>query len=445
MKIFFGNGCAEALISGLSQSGNKHYIQHGANLARRYLWTMQPGDLIITHCAGDPDYVCYVEDCCQYQRGSIKLISAYDGIDNFGLLNLKNLKTKKFFGKIEKYNFDEGSWHLEPFIADSDAFDFGNLINVPVRFGKWGTPSREAADLFNDKRVFRALAAGLNVPIASGRVCATSEQLAFALSELISATGSCIVKMDRHLGAEGNVLITHHHITNAPGTHKIYPVSDSQKYEDIAQTIYSELGQGSSPCFIVEVYYHNAHSVGVHYLLGDKTVTLNGVADIRLAPAYAGMFWPTSLPDTVVHQLIAEGHKLAYHVASLGHRGPLSVDAIVCAGNQIIVNEINARHGGFTAAKAVIDKITGSTAKSFFAATRAHLTSNMKFNVLRELLEQEGLSFNRNLGAGIVISAEDLQNTQQLEILTIAQSREAIHELEEKFINVACINNIKGY
>lgn len=400
---------------------------------------------MITPCAGDPDYVRYVEDFCRYPQGSIEVIDVYDGVKDCGVLNLKNLKINKFLSRIEKINFDGRSWNLEPFIADADAFDFGKLIDVPVRFGTWGTPTCEAADLFNDKRVFRAIAAGLNVPIASGRVCATSEQLAFALSELISTTGSCIVKVDRHLGAEGNVLITHHQLKNAPGTHKIYPVSDSQEYDDIAQTVYYELSQGSSPFFIVEVYYHNVHSVGVHYLLGDNKVVLNGVADIRLAPAYAGMFWPTNLPDTMVHQLIAEGYKLAYHIASLGHRGPISVDAIVCASNQIIVNEINARHGGFTAAKAVIDKITGGTDKSFFAATRTDLTSNVKFNVLRELLEQEGLGFTRDRGTGIVVSAEDLQNTQHFEILTIAHSRDAIHELEEKFINIACKDKFTDY
>ncbi|CAD6547562.1 peptide ligase PGM1-related protein [Paraburkholderia sabiae] len=436
-KIFLGNADTEAMVV-CPQSLSKRYRQFSASASRRHFWMMSPRDLIILPSAGDLEHIRYVEEMCQYEHDSLQALYVCGQSDDPHPLSLDALKPDSFIQDVKKIGIEGHDWSIEPYIADQVAFDFGELVGMPVRFGASGTPAREAADLFNDKRVFRGLAAGLRVPVAPGRTCASPAQLVPALAELMPLTGSCIVKLDRHSGAEGNVLVTRDDITSAPGTHKVHHVPD-QEYERVAQTVYSELSREQTPFLVVESYYRSVHSVGVHYLLQDDSVVFNGIADIRLAPAYAGMFWPTTLSDTVVHKLQAEGLKLAHDIARFGHRGPISVDAIVRQDGDILINEVNARHGGFTAAKAILERIVPKErGDALVAATRTNLTSDMDFRSLRALLARENLGFTRARGTGVVISVEDLRSTGRIEILTVAESRAELERIEERFVRLAC-------
>ncbi|RKT10374.1 hypothetical protein B0G69_7752 [Paraburkholderia sp. RAU2J] len=437
--LFLGNADTDAMVTS-PQSLSKRYRQFSASASRRHLWMMSPGDAIILPSAGDQKHVEYIEEILQYNRGSLRALYVHGQSDDPYPLSFENLKSDAILCAVKELGLHTNNWSIHPYIADQVAFDFGQLIDVPVSFGRSGTPACEAAELFNDKRVFRALAAGLHVPTAAGRTCSSLAQLTSALAELTPLTGSSIVKLDRHSGAEGNVLITRDDISSAPGTHKVHRVIDQQEHTRAAQEVYSELSREGTPFFIVESYHHSVHSVGVHYLLEADSITLSGIADIRLAPAYSGMIWPTNLPETVAHRLLAEGQKLVGDIARFGHRGPISVDAIVSSDGEVLINEVNARHGGFTAAKAIIDKVAKKTRINtpIVAATRTNLTSDMDFQSLRTLLEREELGFAHARGTGIIIPVEDLRNTGRIEILTIAASEAELECIENRFMRLAC-------
>ncbi|MEX3791311.1 peptide ligase PGM1-related protein [Paraburkholderia sp. BR14374] len=437
--LFLGNADTDAMVNN-PRSLSKLYRQSSARASRRHLWMMSPGDAIILPSAGDDQHVHYVEESLQICSGSLHVFYVHGRSDDPYPMSLESLKNPEILHSLRKIGVHGKEWSIEPYIADDVAFDFGKLIDVPVRFGRFGTPTREVADLFNDKRVFRALAAGLHVPIANGRTCGSQAQLASALREITPLSGASIVKLDRHSGAEGNVLVAADDITSAPGAQKVFRVSDSRQYNSVAHQVYTELSRGHTPFFVVESYRRSVHSVGIHYLLSENSVDFNGIADIRLAPAYSGMFWPTVLPEAVVHKLLAEAQKLANDIARFGHRGPVSIDAIVDLNGEIMVNEVNARHGGFSAAKAIIDRVRGRCLMStpFVAATRGNLSCDVDFESLCSLLEREGLSFTQSTGAGILIPVEDLRNSGRIEILTIAASRTELERLEDRFVQLVC-------
>jgi len=436
--LFLANADTEAMVAD-PRNLDKHFRQFSAGTSRRHLWMMSPGDAIVLPSLARSEHIHYIEDMCQYDRGSLRVLHIDGDHQNPYPLDIENLSAKELIDQLQAIGFERGNWSVEPYIADQVAFHFSKLIDVPIRFGDFGTPVCEAADVFNDKRVFRALAAGLNVPTAPGCTCASLAQLTSALAELTPATGSVIVKLDRHSGTAGNVLVTTRDIQNAPGAHKIHRVSAGHGYEEIARTIYAELSRSQNSFFVVESYYHSALSVGVHYLVGNDGITLNGVCDMRLLPSYAGMFWPSSLSEFVVHKLLAEGQKLAYEVGRLGHRGPVSIDAIVCPDDKIMISEINARHGGFSMAKAVIEKIVVQAYPvGRVMATRLNLTSQLDFKTILALLDEDSLGFSRTTGKGVIVYLEDLENTKHIEIFSVAESREELENFENRFVQLVC-------
>src|SRR6185295_3458348 len=64
------------------------------------------------------------------------------------------------------------------------------------------------AELLNDKRVFRSLAAGRGIPLARGVVCNTTNGLVDSVRSLIGGSGAVIIKQDRHSGGLGNLIIS---------------------------------------------------------------------------------------------------------------------------------------------------------------------------------------------------------------------------------------------
>jgi hypothetical protein len=121
---------------------------------------MEPGDAIVLPCAGTADHLRYIEALCGFEQGAFRTFYTQGRSDAPHTISRDGLSDLALLDRLKCLHLADDAWRLEPYIADQVAFEFARLIKVPVRFGSYGTPGPESADLFNDKRVFRGMASG---------------------------------------------------------------------------------------------------------------------------------------------------------------------------------------------------------------------------------------------------------------------------------------------
>ncbi len=239
--IFLGNTDTDGMVAS-PQGLDRRFRRFSASAARRAIWMMSPGDAIVLPSPANAEYLRYVEQVSQYPEGSLHALAVGGDAGNPFPLNISRLSDATPTAWLQNVGVEGSRWTLEPYIADNIAFEFARQIGVPVSFGGTRAQVVEAADIFNDKRVFRAIAAGLGIPTAPGQTCISPEQLAAAFSNLIPRSGSVIVKVDRHSGADGNVLVSANSADVAPGTCRTYQVSGHSDYVEAARAVHTELG-----------------------------------------------------------------------------------------------------------------------------------------------------------------------------------------------------------
>ncbi|MER8524156.1 hypothetical protein NKH56_33455 [Mesorhizobium sp. M1076] len=417
------------------------YLQTNAAAAKRMIWHAKNDDIVVTPTPVTGPFLDYVNSL----KGGSNIVS----------LTASSTPTKRPL-PISKKDLEAGSILfesirlldsglvscLEPYIADEVSICMARLLgDVPIAFSNQNVRANpEATRRFNDKAQFREFARNLGVPIASGSVCVSSQEVVDAVCRALSVSDKVILKMARHSGGDGNFVISKSTERSFQGATRAMCIREVDANSIRARVQEIGLIATEKEPVVVEVYSENEFSLGVHFDIGRDGVEIVGVASILFNPGYGGAYWGKSLVDELPKDVLAWCKNLGNYAHETGYFGPFSVDIVKAKDVGFFACEVNGRHGGFSSVRAVsnslgleLDIKNGNRV----VVSRNSIPIAIRFRGLVDLLEKRQLHYNSSVKRGAVVVVEGYEDNGPFDFVIVGSDLRDVQGIECRLFEFA--------
>ncbi|MBM7488185.1 hypothetical protein ACVWWI_006264 [Bradyrhizobium sp. USDA 3686] len=432
-RVILANTASAAMTPSAHLLSDDFLLTNAAS-AKRLIWLTKGDDMLITPTPVTKEFLKYV--------GSLK------GGSNVTLLSTSSTPTKRPLPISEKDVAPGSAFSkslrlmaastqfscLEPYIADEVSISIAKILgDVPIRFDQNVRANITATRLLNDKEKFRQFARSLGVPIADGTNCVSTQQLADSVCRVLSASGKAILKMARHSGGDGNIVISKSVEGSSQGATR--SVAATKIDADSVREAVHELGL--SPTIeepvIVEVYSENECSIGVHFDVRKDRVELVGAASILFNPGYGGAYWSRTLVDSLPDDVLSWCQRLGNYAQKIGYLGPLSVDIVRAKEIGFFACEVNGRHGGFSSIRAVSNSLglePDMKSGARVALSRNCIPIGLRFPDLVDLLERKQLHYRHSERRGAIVMVEGHEDAGPYDFVIFGRDLEELQCIE---------------
>lgn len=419
-KLLIANLDNPSMMGDQSHWSREFYLS-STTLAMRHAWFAEPGDVVILPRPLSDAMKTYMADLMSYREDDVTFLSPAVPAGYCGPMGIDLLLSSEFKNRLSDALSSATNWNVWPYFYDRGIATVVNALRVQHHGGSNPFLLEGGAELFNDKRVFRAIAAGRQIPLAAGYSVTSLAELARATAELIEVTGSVIVKQDRHSSTDGNVLLTNVEGIFGQGASHVYPYDSGGT--DIVKHVWDRLGyQGGA--LVVEAYYSVQKILYAEFFIKRATgsVEFRNWGSPRMNPSCFGLVIPPTTSPFLAAKFISGATEVARIACELGFDGLLDVDGIVTEDGHVIYNEVNGRTGGCSHVHAICEKLVGSRYGDKVVAATTNEVRTHSFPNLMSRIEAEGLAFDRKTQRGVVITAEDANGSGRVEALSIGRS-----------------------
>jgi hypothetical protein len=411
-------------------------------MADRLLWTLAGGDIAVVPGPVKKDFLSYMCDILGLRPDSISVLSLTDYESMSWYPGHNPSLVADLLARVKRPRPDN-DWQVTCYIRDRDIVGWERVLGVSDASSD--VFAQNMAELMNTKSVFRALAGSAGFQIADGRVVTCGDELYDAVTELLAVTGAVIVKQDQNSGGDGNVFVTLDPGIRGDGARWSVQVAGLEGA--VIKNALTEVGLGDKPdppagCapakYIVEVFH--PHSLSFYVELdvpreGPPRVCNYG--DLRMTPLWSGFEIPARLlTEGQRSQLCTQAQLLAGLAQSLGYAGPLDCDAIVTPEGRLILNEFNGRAGGATHMDALCRRLLGVDYLDKVVLLTRNSVPSPEFHKLMPLLHDDSLHFQRQRGAGIIITQDNTLETGTIEYIAIGRTRDEAAAYEQRLENI---------
>jgi len=410
------------------------YCRALANVAARMAWFAEPGDIVVLPRDLSPEFKEYIGSIMGYAPEAVSYVTPeWDDapLRTLGSRELLHLGVRE---KLARLMRDRSDWSIFPYCYERSTELLAEALCLDTKHDVRPFMRQGGAELMNDKRVFRSLAAGRGVPLARGTVCIAEADLVDAIGSMIGETGAVIVKQDRHGGGLGNLIVSRTPSINGLGATDVI-VTGQKVPLDAAAEVWRRLAYHGQAPLIVEVYYPALFVVTAEFRIDarENSVAFLNCGEVRQAPVLNGLIMPWSLTPQLAGSFVASATELARLACDLGYDGLINIDGIVTPDGCVICNEFNGRIGGCSHIHHILQLLAGP------AYGNSHVVASHSRNIalgldrVLDLLRHAKLDFDAAVGRGVILTAEDTAGSGHVEYLSIARSRPEALQLEAEF------------
>lgn len=411
------------------------FCRASAITASRMAWFAEPGDIVVLPRDLSPQMKVYIARTMGYEPGSVTHLTPDWGHRHPRPIRAHELLHTGLVERMARLIGDPDNWTLYPYCYERSTQQFAERLGLDGERAVRPFVKQGGAELLNDKRVFRSVAAGRGVSIAEGAVCATQWQLEECIVSLIDQTGAVIVKQDRHSGGFGNLIVSRTEATGALGAPEVLVARDESQVRDQARIAWTRLAYSERAPLIVEVYYPVSACVTAEFKVdaAANAVRFLNCGEVRQAPILSGLIMPSAVAPYQLGSFIADAAELARLCCDLGYDGLVNIDAIVTTDGTVIVNEFNGRIGGCSHIHHILQRVAGARYGEGLVVVSHSRKIAMSIDQTFGILEERKLGFDRSRRFGVIVTGEDASGSGHLEYLSIAPSREQAMQLEAEF------------
>ncbi|HKP22565.1 MAG TPA: peptide ligase PGM1-related protein [Dongiaceae bacterium] len=411
------------------------FCRSSAITAGRMAWFAEPGDIVVLPRDLSPRLKVYIAHTMGYEPGTVTYLTPDWGSGHPRPIRAHELLHTGLAQRMARLIGDPASWTLYPYCYERSTQQFAERLGLDGERDVRPFVRQGGAELLNDKRVFRSVAAGRGVSIAEGAVCATQWQLEECIASMIDMTGAVIIKQDRHSGGFGNLIVSRTAMTNALGAPEALVAQDESQIRDQSRIAWTRLAYAERAPLIVEVYYPVTACLTAEFKVESaaNAVTFLNCGEVRQAPILSGLIMPSAVPPYQLASFIADATELARLCCDLGYDGLVNIDGIVTSSGAVIVNEFNGRIGGCSHIHRILETAAGPRYGDRLVTVSHSRSIAMSIDEVFGILDSQKLAFDRGAGRGIVITGEDAAGSGHLEYLSIAPARDEAMRLEAEF------------
>ncbi|MEM7168541.1 MAG: hypothetical protein AAF530_00105 [Pseudomonadota bacterium] len=409
---------------------------HSAVAASKHAWFAQSGDIVLLPeplSAEMTDYMCQVKELAP---DAVKIMSASRPPTEVRPLDTGLLEDGELLQRLKRALGNSAEWELFPYHYDRTVCGLARQLGLSS-MGALPSLYREAgSQIFNDKKIFRCLAASRGVPIAEGRIASSAAELSDAFDELMSITGAVIVKQNRHSGALGNIIVSRDPGVARQGATERILIGIHRSMEDIAEELWSRLGAASADVLIVEAYYPVSKVCYVEFAIRgrDHIPKFLNFGEQRMAPLFAGFQIPGEISAYHQAHLIAGASEIVNLAKDLGFQGLIDVDAIITSDGKTLFCEVNGRCGGCSHIHHMAEALLCKDYGNEHVILSRNGVEAPGFDEVLALIAGAGLHLRRGGSEGILITAEDTRRSGSIDYMIAAPSNGRAHEIENWFI-----------
>jgi hypothetical protein len=411
------------------------FCRASAVTAGRMAWFAEPGDIVVLPRDLSPHFKAYMARVKGHMPGAITFVTPdWSGGPNRPL-GADELLRRGLPERLTRLMRGRRDWSLLAYCHERGAELLAEALDIPPEHAARPFLRQGGAELLNDKRVFRSLAAGRGIAIAEGVVCADPRSLEAGIQSLIDRTGTVIIKQDRHSGGLGNLIVSRVPGFAGPGAREIISLDNSTTISEAARAAWAHLAYLPQTPLVVEAYYAVRAVVTAEFRIdgANNAVQFLNCGEVRQAPILSGIIMPWSLQGYDAARFIAGATELARLTCDLGYDGLINIDGIVTAEGGVLYNEFNGRIGGCSHIHHILEAAAGPDYGADLVSASHSRDVAVGFARIQEALAARHLGFERRRRRGVIFTAEDCVGSGFLEYLSIAPSRGEALRLEAEF------------
>ncbi|MDQ1742062.1 MAG: hypothetical protein QOE23_401 [Pseudonocardiales bacterium] len=377
----------------------------GGCAAQRLLWFAGAGDVLLLPYQPPADYRDYVTGLTATEPESLLVLCPPpDGL-GADLLTPDRIADAGFREQVRAVVRERGVDRMLAVYKDVPVMRLAAAVGLQVPGHAF---SAEGGDAFlNSKACFRAIAAGVGVPLVAGLATGRRAEAQAMVSDLLAAGNSAIVKQEFAAGGYGNEILSPVAGVRAAGAFTSAVLADASAVCDYFDQHWNRLTAGGRHRLIVEHYLTGCDTVYSEYLVGDDGPVPVGVGEILMSPLPIGEIVPPQVLNLAARSaLVAVGMALASAYHAIGYRGYLSVDALLTPAGDLFISETNARMSGSTHLHVVInDRLLAAEHRDQRVIMELHDWVVPSFAAAVEQLAGAGLAFDKATGTGVVLTS----------------------------------------
>lgn len=319
---------------------------------QRIAWFARDGDVVLLPSSQDASFFEYVGGLTGTDFSSVIVVTAPETDDDRGLLTSARLRDPRLHELIDAAVAGRSIASVFPLWPDAAVADLAISLDVEHALQGSGFISQGGGVLANSKSAFRAIAAGVGLPLPRGWVCSTPAALEEGILRFVRAGDAAIVKRDFLSGGRGNeILAQAEDLVRPIGARRIVPIgrNEERAVRNYVEERWTWLSTAGRDKVIVEHYLLDSPAYFVEFDVTDDAVTLEGDGEMLYAPFAVGQVMPAPhLHEETRQKLTEGGENLCRALHAIGYRGRLSVDAIVTPDGDVFFTEHNGRITGST-------------------------------------------------------------------------------------------------
>lgn len=308
------------------------------------LWFARSGDVIILPQAPDPEYVMYIERMMGIQPDSLTILFPEPTTGSGPFLTRSNLLKSGFLHRLQAELTGRVVEEIVALMPDAATAELASMLNIEEAHAGRRFFSQGGAIMANSKSAFRAVAAGLGLPLPEGGVAQNREDLRWLIGDLLSHSHDVILKRDFGGGGMGSEIVSMRPIPHPKGAQRAVQITSTGDIDNYLDDRFAWLTQGGRHAVVGEVYHNNARAIFAEFLVTDSASFFEAHGEIVSDPVPFAEFLPApNLSADALQRLVSISQNLAESMRQFGYRGVVSADAILLSDNQILLTEWNSR------------------------------------------------------------------------------------------------------
>lgn len=411
----------------------------GAKSAWRSTWFAQEDDLIVSPVAIPADLLHYIGATLNFDPSTVMVLMPEKTQENT-VLDDVTLQSNTILERIRRHIVQSADWKLRPCYSTEGVARVAAILGIPQNGDDFAL--QRGPDLLNRKGHFRQLATSVGLPLPSGCVTTSSDELLRAVNSLRFETGMVIVKLDNGAGGVGNIILNGNDSVPLPGAREtrrvLWPSFDPD-------ALWSDITTPSCKTVIVESYHLARSMFYLEFEIEEKgSIAYVNSGNIRLrrsedrsekALIWTGLELPSDLSNEHCSTAYAHAHRFVEFARMLGYRGMINIDAIFSIDGKLLFNEANGRWGGGSVVHSIAVRLLGPDYSNSYVVSSVRDVRSRSLRTAIDYFANEGLLFDSTHKEGVIPLAAD-QEAGTVECLVMARDRLASRNLEHRLLTM---------
>lgn len=414
-------------------------LRHIAAQGQRLVWCAEPGDSLVLALRPDPGHLSYIAGVLGLDTVP-EVIVPPEGEYGPDVLTGGSFADGTFLANLRDLVRDKGIESIEPFYFDGYISRLARRLDLTK-----GTPGFDFLDqggheLLNSKVVFRAIAAGIGLPVPEGMVTGDQDEAVDFLWRLLESGRPAIVKQDMNVGGLGNEVLSPTPGIDHLGALHCEIIADRASLAAHVARRWPWYTDGLMYRVVLEEYVADSVPIWGEASITDESVRVFGNGKVRMRPVCDGVVIPVPPPGSQTDAFpgfLANLEALAVAMRSMGYRGLTNIDAVITPDGRVLFNEFNARYGGSTHLFAIGERVVGGDYLADRCLIERRECAFPAFDVALRRLTEHGLAYDPATRTGVLIQVYGTRlDGLGGEACIVGENVEAAEEIERALVEL---------